>query len=211
MLRFDKLEKSYGNRPVLQGCSGRFGTGAFALQGPNGIGKSTLLAALAGALPIDGGEVCINETCLHANPIAARQLLAYAPDESPVYRFMRGREFLEFVARARGKAPDTLDDDIAECFGINTHMHTRFGAMSLGTQKKFLLAAAWIGAPRVLLLDEPANGLDAAAREYLATLLQRQSEQSTVLFSTHDHAFIAAAGATPIQMETLQAKSSPVA
>jgi ABC-2 type transport system ATP-binding protein len=203
MLRFERLRKAFHSRPVIHDCSGRFGPGIFALQGPNGIGKSTLLAALAGALPLDAGEVWIDGVSLGDDPVAVRRRLSYSPDESPIYPFLRGRDFLEFVAKAKDVPLDAVVEQLISGFGLEPHMGTRFGDMSLGTQKKFLLVAAWIGDPRVLLLDEPANGLDTAAREFLADLMRRDMARTTVLFSSHDHDFIADAGANPVQVEAL--------
>jgi ABC-2 type transport system ATP-binding protein len=81
---------------------------------------------------------------------------------------------------------------------------TRCGAMSLGTQKKLMLAAARIGAPAVLLFDEPSNGLDVDARALLAELLRHKTTEAVALVSTHDHAFAQALGASPIEFASLQ-------
>lgn len=203
MLQFERLEKSFGARSVIRNANGRFGPGGYALQGPNGIGKSTLLALLAGAVRPDAGDVRIDGLNLQTEPRAARQRLSYAPDESPIYPFIRGREFLEFVARTKGTTPHERLDSIIAGFGLTPHLDTRFKAMSLGTQKKFLLAAAWIGRPGVLLLDEPANGLDAQAREFLVRLFQHERSHSTILFSAHDADFVTATGAAIVTMEAL--------
>jgi ABC-type multidrug transport system ATPase subunit len=206
VLHFDNLSKSYGSRRVLQDRTGCFAPGAYALRGPNGIGKSTLLRVLAGVDEADGGEIVIDGHSLRAQPAAAKARLAYAPDECPVYPFVTGRELLAFVAWAKGCA---IADDvirIVERFGLVRHLDTRCGAMSLGTQKKLMLAAAWIGEPAVLLLDEPSNGLDADARAVLIDLLAAQRETSVVLMSTHDKAFADAIGAAVVEFETLTDK-----
>jgi ABC-type multidrug transport system ATPase subunit len=203
MLRFDDVSKSYGSRPVLQRRTGRFAPGAYALRGPNGIGKSTLLRVLAGVDEADGGDIVIDGHSLRAQPAAAKARLAYAPDECPVYPFVTGRELLAFVGWAKGCAIPDKVTRIAERFGLARHLDTRCGAMSLGTQKKLMLAAAWIGEPAVLLLDEPSNGLDADARAVLADLLAAQRDTSVVFMSTHDKAFADAIGAAEIEFETL--------
>ena len=81
--------------------------------------------------------------------------------------------------------------------------------MSLGAQKKFLLRAAWIGDPLVLLLDEPSNGLDSHARALLAQLIQRKSVRSRILFTSHDSDFVIATQATVISMHDLLQPSLP--
>ena len=203
MLRFDNVSKSYGSRLVLQDRTGRFAPGAFALRGPNGIGKSTLLRVLAGVDEADGGDIVIDGRSLRAHPADAKARLSYAPDECPVYPFVTGRELLAFVAWAKRCAMSDNVGSIVERFGLGRHLDTRCGAMSLGTQKKLMLAAAWIGDPAVLLLDEPSNGLDADARAVLIDLLAAQRETSVVFMSTHDKAFAEAIGAAVVEFETL--------
>ena len=207
MLRFDHLCKSYGTRRILDDVGYDFGPGAHALRGPNGIGKSTLLRVLAGAEDADSGAIWIDGLAMDAGATSttgARDRLAYAPDECPVYPFMSGRELLDFVAYAKRCAPSPAVAAIVERFGLGRHLDTRCGAMSLGTQKKLMLAAAWIGRPAVLLFDEPSNGLDADARAVLIELLVDKAMEATVLVSTHDGAFAQAIGAAVIDFDALR-------
>ncbi len=200
MLRFEGLCKTYGQRAIFHNARLNLSTGVYALQGPNGIGKSTLLSLLASALPADEGEIWIDEISMTQAPLAARQRLSYVPDESPIYPFMTGRELLDFVAMAK-KTPVGSDIlALVHGFDLNMHLNTRFKAMSLGTQKKFLLCAAWIGDPRVLLLDEPSNGLDMNARRYLADLIQDKGQRDCIVFTTHDADFVSATAATILNM-----------
>ncbi len=204
MLRFKGLCKSFGARQVLRDAGASLPLGAFALRGPNGIGKSTLLRLLAGIGEIDSGAVWIDGLPLHQDPAAAKARLAYAPDECPVYPFMTGRELLAFVAYAKRCAVPPGVFAIVERFCLARHLDTRCGAMSLGTQKKLMLAAAWIGDPAVLLFDEPSNGLDVDARAVLIELLREKAKTATALVSTHDHAFAQAIGAQAIEFERLR-------
>lgn len=205
MLRFEGVTKTFGWRQVFKDLRHEFEPGVHALQGPNGIGKSTLLAILAGAMEPDSGDIWIDGFHLRSQPLAARKRLSYVPDESPIYPFMTGSDLLDFVAMAKNVP---LGQDIlsrAKAFGLGSYLQARFSTMSLGTQKKCMLAAAWIGEPRVMLLDEPSNGLDAHARELLAHDLREQGREHLVLLSTHDMGFVASCGAAVFTMDVLQA------
>ncbi|GAA4487520.1 ABC transporter ATP-binding protein [Gluconacetobacter asukensis] len=197
------LLASVRGRTIFDGLGLDLGPGVHALRGENGIGKSTLLRMLAGAQPIEAGRVLIDGIDLMQAPEDARRRLAYVPDESPVYPFMTGEDLLRFVAAARRMA---IGPDIRAMIGgfdLERHLRTRFDAMSLGTRKKMLLCAAWIGAPPVLLLDEPSNGLDRAARDDLARLLRQAGRDRMVLYASHDEDFIAASDAATIGMLSL--------
>ncbi|MEC5160916.1 MULTISPECIES: ATP-binding cassette domain-containing protein [unclassified Janthinobacterium] len=203
MLHFDKLCKSFGHKHVLNNATDRLGHGVFALRGPNGIGKSTLLSMLAGIVEPDSGKIQIGPHSMRNSPLLAKACLSYVPDECPVYPFMTGREFLKFVAYAKQCQISAEVFRIAASLGLAEHLDTRISDMSLGTQKKTMLAAAWIGEPLVMLFDEPSNGLDLAAREVLIGLVKASRTSRTMLISTHDEYFISGLEARVIMFDTL--------
>jgi ABC-2 type transport system ATP-binding protein len=203
LLRCEGLAASYDGREIWSAVNLALGAGTFALQGHNGSGKSTLLRLLAGGQKLERGNVWIDGLSLRDDPISARARLSYAPDESPVYPFMTGGEFLRFIAAARRVACDPRLDPFARGLGLLPYLDTRFGAMSLGMQKKMLLCAAWLGDPRVILLDEPSNGLDVAARDCLAGQIVASAEKKTILYASHDADFVAATGASIVSMTSI--------
>lgn len=211
MLTVDHLDKSFGAKKILHQAGACFEPGVHALRGPNGIGKSTLLRILAGIIQPDSGSIHIGPHSLLDTPLAAKACLSYIPDDCPVYPFMSGHELLRFVAYAKGCTLDREVTDIAHQLGLAPHLGTRFADMSLGTQKKTMLAAAWIGAPLVMLFDEPNNGLDVAAREVLAGLMKAARGHRTVLVSTHDEDFIGATGARVVHFDALSGSAAPQA
>ena len=142
MLRLEGLSKAYDGRQIFRNLNHHFGYGVFAIQGPNGIGKSTLLALLSGAQSPDAGDVRIEEFSLTRQPLAAKIRLSYVPDECPIYPFMTGMHFMEFVCAAKKSKLDKNILAIMNGFGLPPYLDTRFDAMSLGTQKKFMLSAA---------------------------------------------------------------------
>ncbi|MDP3332497.1 MAG: ATP-binding cassette domain-containing protein [Methylococcaceae bacterium] len=101
MLRFDKVNKAFGNKQILQNLSRHFSRGAFALRGPNGIGKTTLLSVLAGIVQPDAGEIWIAGHSLNGEGVAAKSQLSYVPDECPIYPFMTGRELLKICCSSQ--------------------------------------------------------------------------------------------------------------
>jgi ABC-2 type transport system ATP-binding protein len=197
------LGASYEGHEIFRSLNCSLATGVHALRGTNGIGKSTLLRLLAGAQPADAGRVWIDGIDLMEAPEDAKRRLSYVPDESPIYPFMTGEELLHFVAAVKRTGIDATVDGLIGAFDLGRHLRTRFDAMSLGTRKKMLLCAAWIGTPRVLLLDEPSNGLDLASRGHLVRLLQQWRHQCAILFSAHDDVLVSACGAAVIEMRSL--------
>jgi ABC-2 type transport system ATP-binding protein len=197
------LGASFAGREIFRALDCAFATGVHALRGENGIGKSTLLRVLAGAVEADSGRVWIDGIDLMRAPEEARRRLSYVPDESPIYPFMTGQELLHFVATVKRTDIDATVDGLTGAFGLAPYLSARFDAMSLGTQKKMLLCAAWIGSPKVLLLDEPSNGLDLASRDHLIGLLRSWGRDNTILFATHDEEFVSACAASVIEMRSL--------
>lgn len=197
------LAASYSGRAIFHSVDCAFAAGVWALRGPNGIGKSTLLRLLAGAQAADVGHVWIDGIDLMQAPEDAKRRLSYVPDESPIYPFMTGEELLRFVSNAKRTEVGATAFGLIQAFGLARDLRTRFDALSLGGRKKMMLCAAWIGAPRVVLLDEPSNGLDLASRDHLVHMIRRVGHESAILFSAHDTDFVAACGATVIEMQSL--------
>jgi ABC-2 type transport system ATP-binding protein len=197
LLTAEGLGMRYGGQVVFEDLHLAFGAGAVALVGRNGAGKSTLLALLAGIDAPHAGRVLV---CGHdlARGQGARAALAWVPDASVAYDFMTGDEFLRMVQALRGCAGPHAA--LLEGFGIAAYLGARFGDMSLGTRKKFMLAAGLMGDAQVVLMDEPTNGIDADARAFLIDQITTRAHQHLVLFSTHDRDLIALTGARVLSL-----------
>jgi ABC-2 type transport system ATP-binding protein len=203
MLRFENLGKRFDNHIVFEGLQFASGAGSVALCDENGSGKSTLLGILAGALDADKGEVWLDGHSLRSAPLKAKAALAYVPDDCMANPFQTGRALLELVASAKGASVGAHTLDIAERFGLAPHMEKQFEQMSLGTRKKFFLAATTIGQPAVIIADEPVNGLDAPARAVLIDLFKTLAVNSAVFFSSHDMALVRACEARTVSFADL--------
>ncbi len=186
------LSKRIGGHSVLDDASFVIDAKVMALTGENGVGKTTLLRTLVGSDPADQGRVEICGIDLHKQPLQAKSLLAYVPAELVVYPFIRGCEFLRFVAGVRGVQPGDQLTSFVEAFRLTKHLKKRFDRMSLGTQHKFMLVAALSAQPQVLVMDEPTNTLDADSQDFLQQYLIDSRGKRVVLFASHNKRFVRA-------------------
>lgn len=199
-----ELSKRYAGRPVIDGWSCEWPKpGVHLIAGANGVGKSTLLGMLAGALVPDAGEVRIGGVSLTSQPGRALRRLAYCPADCPVFPFLAGEEWLAFVCSVRGGWNTETLDQLTEAFRLRTYLKTNFGHMSLGTARKFLLLGTVAAEADVLILDEPSNALDAASLAALQATLRRLAETRLILMSCHQTSQHAAFGVLPENTVTL--------
>lgn len=154
------VTKRYGATVAVNDVSLTIQAGeTYALVGANGAGKSTLIRSIVGITVPDAGEVfvCGEDTRRHG--ARAKRHIGYLPEELTLYEQLTGREYLRLVAGLKGAdarhVPEALD-----FFELERVAGKWIGGYSLGMRKKLGLAAAMIGEPRVLVLDEPLNGLD---------------------------------------------------
>lgn len=199
-LYLDNLSKSYEGRTIIDQLSCQFIPGCYAVTGPNGAGKSTLLSLLSGSVPPDSGTVLINGYNLELQPVQAKSLLSYVPDQPQIYPFITGKEFLDFVTYAKNQTSPGITVGLLEEFEIETFLDIKIQEMSTGTLKKFFLAAAFNNTPALLLMDEPTNALDKHAKSKLVAHLNHLKKDSIILFSTHDFSLIQETGAQNIKM-----------
>ena len=189
MLRFENLSKRYGDHIVFQGLRYDQGAGCVALNDEMGSGKTTLLGMLAGEIEPDAGDVWIAGHSLRTEPLKAKSMLAYVPDDCLSYPQLTGRAFLDEVASARQTTLESGVLELANRFGLDAHLDKRFEQMSFGTRKKMFLTATMLGKPAVVIADEPTGGLDAAARPVLVQLFNTLARDRSVFFCSHDAAF----------------------
>ena len=161
----------------------------YALLGPNGAGKTTTLRMVAGLLRPDSGTVSVFGVDVLADPIAAKRLIAWAPDEPMLYDRLTPMEYLEFVAGLWSVPPDIAQpraEDLLKTLGLWDERNRRCEGFSRGMKQKAALAGALIHDPRLLILDEPLTGLDAAAARLVKDMLQERVDAGgTVILTTH--------------------------
>ena len=161
----------------------------FGLVGPNGAGKTTMLRMLATLLEPTSGDAEIAGASIRRNPQAVRRVLGYMPDAFGVYDDMKVWEYLDFFGRCYGLGPaqrKRVIGDLLELVDLGAKRNAYVLSLSRGMQQRLCLAHALVHDPQVLLLDEPASGLDPRARVELRELLRElRSLGKTIVISSH--------------------------
>jgi len=188
-LRVQGLRKAFTTVAVdnldLTVCAGEL----YALLGPNGAGKTTTLRMIAGLLPPDSGSIAIFGIDALADPVAAKRVTAWLPDEPMIYDKLSPLEYLEFVAGLWGVERERAErnaTELLEVLELGRHAHARCEGFSRGMKQKVALAGALIHDPSLIMLDEPLTGLDAAiARQVKDLLTARVRAGATIILTTH--------------------------
>ncbi len=183
------LSKAFG-KPAVDNLDLTVRAGEFyALLGPNGAGKTTTLRMIVGLLKPDAGSVRVFGVDALSNSAAAKQMIAWAPDEPLLYDRLTPMEYLEFVAGLWGvesKAARASAETLLKWLGLWDDRAKRCEGFSRGMKQKTALAGALIHDPKLLILDEPLTGLDAgAARQVKDVLTERVRGGATVILTTH--------------------------
>jgi ABC-2 type transport system ATP-binding protein len=178
------------DRPAVDGLDLNVRPGEFyALLGPNGAGKTTTMRMIAGLLRPDAGTIRVAGIDALADPIAAKQMMAWISDEPMIYDKLTPREYLEFVAGLWGVAPALAEaraQELLRWLELNPHAQERCEGFSRGMRQKVALAGALVHDPRLIILDEPLTGLDAgSARQVKNVLRERVRAGGTVIMTTH--------------------------
>ena len=190
MIETADLTKSFGAKTAVRGLSLRVEAGeVMGFLGPNGSGKTTTIRLLMGLLrPTSGRAAILGRDC-HAEAVALKREVGYLPDEPFLYPYLTGLEILELVAGLHGFARDEARrraGALAERMGLGAAAGAYSVTYSLGMKKRLALAMALIHEPRVLIMDEPTNGLDPkGAREMRATIAELAAGGCTIFLSTH--------------------------
>ncbi|TME10124.1 MAG: ABC transporter ATP-binding protein [Chloroflexi bacterium] len=184
------LVKRYNGTLAVAGVDLAIGEGEiFGLVGPNGAGKTTMLRMLATLLEPTSGDAEIAGASIRRNPQAVRRVIGFMPDAFGVYDDMKVWEYLDFFGRCYGLGPaqrKRMIGDLLELVDLAAKRDAYVLSLSRGMQQRLCLAHALVHDPQVLLLDEPASGLDPRARVELRELLRElRSLGKTIVISSH--------------------------
>ena len=157
--------------------------------GHNGAGKTTTLRCVAGILDFTEGEIAVDGHSVKTEPVAAKRITAFLPDNPDLYEFLTGIQYLAFIADLYGIPKDVREQRIqkyADAFELTGALGSAIGSYSHGMKQKLAVISALIRAPKLLILDEPFVGLDPQAAFVLKGFLRELCEAGgAVIFSTH--------------------------
>lgn len=190
MLNIEHLTKTYGDKKAVDDLSLHILPGEiYGFIGHNGAGKTTTLKSVVGILSFDKGEIYINGRSIKADPIACKRDIAYIPDNPDLYDFMSGIKYLNFIADIFGVDGDKRRERIekyAADFELTDDLAQPIASYSHGMKQKLAIIAAWIHAPRLIVMDEPFVGLDPKAAHILKGMMRSVCDEGgAIFFSTH--------------------------
>lgn len=183
----DALTKSYGNRTVVDDFTFRVNPGeVYALVGPNGAGKTTVIRLVAGLAFPTSGQVSILGKDPHQHPAVRRELGAVVEAPAAFYPYLSGRANLRLHADLAGGVEPGRIDEVLRLMELDDAAERKVGVYSLGMRQRLGVAAAVMNRPRMLILDEPASGMDPLSLHLVHRVLRNAArEGAAVLISTH--------------------------
>jgi ABC-2 type transport system ATP-binding protein len=186
MIRFQNVSFSYEkNAPILTGIDMVFHPGLTMLLGPNGCGKSTLLKLASGVEKPDTGQITIDTHDLWHDEVEARKTLAYVPEQPDLTPYATIREILNLVCRLRNESLEKGTEAL-DFFDIRSEASRTVRELSLGQRRRAVFAAALIGTPQYILLDEPLEGMDRKIKSEIISWIKNHVDSgSTVVLVSH--------------------------
>jgi ABC-2 type transport system ATP-binding protein len=189
VIQVQNLSKAFGPKYAVSDLSFTVERGeVLGFLGPNGAGKSTTMRMVTGFIPPTAGTITVGGFDVVEDPLPAKRLLGYLPENAPGYADMTVQGFLRFIAELRGykgtARRDAVNRAIELCFLENV-LHQSIDTLSKGYKHRTCLAQALLHDPDVLILDEPTDGLDPNQKHEVRGLIKRMGENKAIVFSTH--------------------------
>lgn len=190
MLEITHLTKVYGDYKAVDDLTLSIAPGEiYGFIGHNGAGKTTTLKCCTGILDFEEGSITVGGVSVQDDPLACKKQMAYIPDNPDLYPFLSGIRYLRFVANVYGTPMKTAEERIAtyaDTFELTKDLAQPISAYSHGMRQKLAIIAAWMHAPKLILMDEPFVGLDPIASYKLKEMMHAHCENGgAIFFSTH--------------------------
>jgi ABC-2 type transport system ATP-binding protein len=189
MIKVENLVKTFGAKKAVNGISFSVERGeVLGCLGPNGAGKSTTMRMVTGFIPPTSGKVRVGNYDMGENPVPAKRMIGYLPENAPAYMDMTVYGFLKFAAEIRGIRGDDLKKAVHRvvemCF-LEQVIHQSIDTLSKGFKHRTCFAQSVIHDPDILILDEPTDGLDPNQKHEVRNIIRRMGEKKAIIFSTH--------------------------
>ena len=189
MITVRNLKKNFGSKIAVNGVSFSVEKGeVLGFLGPNGAGKSTTMRMITGFIPPTEGGITVGGFNVLENPIAAKRLMGYLPENAPSYSDMTVIGFLGFCAELRGLRGDAkrkaVHKVVEMCF-LEPVIHQNIDTLSKGYKHRTCFAQSVLHDPEALIMDEPTDGLDPNQKHEVRTLIRNMGEKKAIIFSTH--------------------------
>lgn len=189
MIEVKHLTKKYGSNTAVDDLSFNVEQGViYGFLGPNGAGKSTTMNIITGCLAATSGDVSIDGHDIFEDPIGAKRLIGYLPEIPPLYPDMTPVEYLSFIGAVKKLKKDKLKDavdSVIEKAAIGDVRTKLIRSLSKGYRQRVGIAAALMGDPKVIILDEPTVGLDPIQMKEIRDLIKSLGKDHTVILSSH--------------------------
>jgi ABC-2 type transport system ATP-binding protein len=189
MIEIERLTKNFGPVEAVRGIDLTVGRGeVLGFLGPNGAGKSTTMKVIAGFLAPSSGRVRICGHDVESDTQAAQRMLGYLPEGAPAYGDMTPRQFLKFIAAARGFRGAEAKERVAIAAAkaeLDPVLERPIDTLSKGFKRRVGLAQAILHDPPVLVMDEPTDGLDPNQKHSVRRLIREMAPEKAILISTH--------------------------
>ena len=189
MIRVENLTKTFGPKVAVNRVSFSVERGeVLGFLGPNGAGKSTSMRMITGFIPPTEGKITVGGHNMMENPLPAKALIGYLPENAPAYSDMTVYGFLNFTAELRGlkgEARKKAVHRVVEMCFLEGVIHQSVDTLSKGYRHRTCFAQSIIHDPDILILDEPTDGLDPNQKHEVRTLIRRMGEKKAIIFSTH--------------------------
>ncbi len=189
MIKVENLSKAFGPKLAVDDVSFSVERGeVLGFLGPNGAGKSTTMRMVTGFIPPTSGRITVGGHDVIEDPIPAKQMIGYLPENAPGYADMTVEGFLKFAAELRGLRGEARTKAVHRavelCFLENV-LYQSIDTLSKGYKHRTCLAQSLIHDPQILIMDEPTDGLDPNQKHEVRNLIKRMGENKAIIFSTH--------------------------
>lgn len=192
MLQLKNISKTYskGNIKAVDNINLEVKSGEiFGFLGPNGAGKSTTIKMIVGLLKPDEGSIALDGVSVWGEPLKAKSMISYVPDNPEIYDRLDGIDYLNFIADMYGISKEVRKERIeyfSDLFNIKDSLGDIINSYSHGMKQKLVLTSALLNDPKLFILDEPMVGLDPKSSFNIKEIMRKMCDEGkTVFFSTH--------------------------